>query len=54
MHRFYVPDLPEQGSPASRCRRRGPHLLRVLRLASGDEFACSTGAGREHVARVEA
>ena len=54
MHRFYVPDLPEQGHSAPLPPEEAQHLLRVLRLAKGDEIRVFDGRGREHVARVEA
>jgi 16S rRNA (uracil1498-N3)-methyltransferase len=54
MHRFYVPDLPEEGSPGPLPQEEAQHLLRVLRLAKGDEVRVFDGRGREHVARVEA
>jgi 16S rRNA (uracil1498-N3)-methyltransferase len=54
MHRFYVPDLPEPGHPAPLPPEEAQHLLRVLRLATGDEIRVFDGRGREHAARVEA
>ncbi len=54
MHRFYVPDLPEQGHPAPLPPEEAQHLLRVLRLATGDAIRVFDGRGREHLARVEA
>jgi len=54
MHRFYVPDLPEEGDPAPLPPEEAQHLLRVLRLEKGDQIRVFDGRGREHVARVEA
>lgn len=54
MHRFYVPDLPAEGDSAPLPPEEAQHLLRVLRLAKGDQIRVFDGRGREHVARVEA
>ena len=54
MHRFYVPDLPEEGHSGPLPPEEAQHLLRVLRLAKGDQIRVFDGGGREHVARVEA
>ena len=45
MHRFYVPDLPEQGNPGPLPPEEAQHLLRVLRLAQGDAIRVFDGAG---------
>ena len=54
MHRFYVPDLPQQGDPAPLPPEEAQHLLRVLRLEKGETVRAFDGRGREHLASVEA
>src|SRR5262245_28438399 len=53
MHRFYVPDLPPEGSLASVTGDEARHMTQVLRLAIGDEVLVFDGRGRQHGARVE-
>ena len=53
MHRFYVPDLPDEGALIALPPDEARHLTQVLRLELGDEVRLFDGRGREHAARVE-
>jgi 16S rRNA (uracil1498-N3)-methyltransferase len=54
VHRFYTPELGPAGSAAPLPPDEAQHLIRVLRLSTGETIRVFDGRGREHLATVEA
>lgn len=52
MHRFFAPALDPADEAVALPRDEAEHLIRVLRLGTGDTVAVFDGRGREFLARV--
>ena len=53
LHRFYAPDLNEEGDVLLLSIEESHHLTRVLRLPYGTSVRLFDGCGREHLATVK-